>query len=134
MKSIAKQLLATCALFAACLVAPIAHATDYELVDDQFDSVKWLTIEMLGMHPGSAFVRFKSGANFLPSANPSGALPNGLNCLNGVFYVDITQTHGRLIYQQLLLAKTAGKKVSRIGFSQASTNQPCFAWLVAQIE
>lgn len=133
MKNSAKRSMAAGALFASSVVATITQAATYEYIDDQFNPAKWVAVEMIGAHTGLAFVRFQSGANVIPPAAPA-TLPNGVNCLNGLFYIDITATHGRLIYQQLLLAKNTGKKMSRVGYTQDTANAICMLWLTAQIE
>ena len=130
MKSTTQQLLATCALFAACLIASIAHATDYSIPIDEANPTTWVSVELLGVHPGLAFVRFQSGASIIPQA----MLPVGVACQNAVFYMDTAQVHGKLIYQQLLVAKTAGKKMSRVNFVQDGANTLCYLSLVGQIE
>ena len=133
MKNSAKRFVAVGALVAASLVAPMTHAADYLVIhwSVQEDPANWLSVETIGMSPGLAFVRFKRGTSLIPQAN----LPSGVtSCLNGLFYIDITQPHGILNYQQLLLAKNTGKRMSRADFSQDAANGICYLYLTAQME
>lgn len=132
MKNALEKFARASVLGAALAFAPVGHAvmTNYSLPIDEANPTQWVSVELLGVHPGVAFVRFQSGASIIPPAT----LPAGVVCQNGVFYMDTAQVHGKLIYQQLLVAKTAGKKMSRVVFQQDGTNTLCYLWLAGQIE
>lgn len=53
-----------------------------------------------------------------------------LNCEWGNVYVDVTSVSGRAAYAELLVAKAAGKQLSRIDYTQASPGNMCTLSLV----
>jgi hypothetical protein len=120
----------------AYFITSFAHAVPMssELITDPNNQAQWLSVEMLGLQNGASFVRFKVNASLVPSAAPLGLMPNGATCAAGVLYVDLTPVSGRLIYQQLLLAKTTDKRVSRVNYTQDGAGSTCYIALISQFE
>lgn len=119
MKSTAKQVFCSLALFAASIATPVA-AEDISAPH---------TVDTLGLAaPGYATVTFKNASNLV--------VPAVGTCLYDILYIDVTAPAGKLLHQQLLLAKTTGKRMSRIGYTpeiHTSATQ-CFLWVINQSE
>lgn len=74
------------------------------------------TIGHLGVQGSNAYFDVKEGFT--------------LNCEWGMVYMDITTDPGKAAYAELLAAKLAGKQLSRVAYTQASSGGMCTLALV----
>ena len=104
--------------------------TAADLVSDSSNPAQWLTVEMIGMQPPYGYVNFKTAAGSVvpvhPPTNPPANPPAFPDCLFNIIYIDMTVPGAKVMHQQLLLARTTGKRISRVIYTvnqiQVSSN------------
>lgn len=89
------------AIFGVCAIVMFSEA--YAQID--YDK----TVDRLGIQGAQAYFSVSEGLS--------------LNCLYGNIYLSLSSPEGRVAYAQILSAKLAGKKLSRVDYEQSADSQ-----------